>query len=153
MAPQNWPRLQATVGKTGWVCMQRRFLESVQCLGTGFTFQLIYIHANKEIDAAKLYGLKNPRTFHDLFYNSTVLTKKSQLPLGLWIITNLSLYTLPAVQQEKTFGLNRKLAQVSIAFSQYLLFEIALFGLFGHKMERKWQMPRLCQSWNFDETI
>ena len=37
----------------------------------------------------------------------------------------------------RSLGLNRKLAQVSIWFSQYLLFEIALFGLFGHKMERK----------------
>ena len=41
---------------------------SVQCLGTIFTFQLIYIHANKEIDATKLYWLKNPRTFQDLFF-------------------------------------------------------------------------------------
>ena len=35
-----------------------------------FTFQLIYIHANKEIDATKLYRLKYPRTFQDLFLQS-----------------------------------------------------------------------------------
>ena len=45
-------------------------------MGTVLTFQLIYIHANKEIDATKMYRLKNPRTFQDLFYNSTVLIKK-----------------------------------------------------------------------------
>ena len=46
-------------------------------LGNVFTFQLIYnIHANKEIDATKLYQLKNPRTFQDLFYNTTVQTKE-----------------------------------------------------------------------------
>ena len=35
--------------------------------GTVFTFQLIYIHANKEINATKLYRLKDPRNFQDLF--------------------------------------------------------------------------------------
>ena len=33
-------------------------------------------HANKEIDATKLYPLKDPRTFQDLFLNPTVVTKK-----------------------------------------------------------------------------
>jgi hypothetical protein len=38
-------------------------------LGTIFTFQVlynVYIHANKEIDATKLYQLKYPRTIQDL---------------------------------------------------------------------------------------
>ena len=32
----------------------KTILESVKCIGSVFTFQLIYIHANKEIDATKL---------------------------------------------------------------------------------------------------
>ena len=34
------------------------------------------VKSRKEIDATKLYRLKNPRTFQELFHNSTVLTKK-----------------------------------------------------------------------------
>ena len=58
-------------------------------MDTVFTFQLIYIHANKEIDATKLYWLKNPRIFQDLFLWFNRPNQKSQLPLGLWIISYL----------------------------------------------------------------
>ena len=63
-------------------------------MGSVFTFYLIYIHANKEIDATKLYRLKNLRTFQDIFLQFYSTNQKSQLPLGLWIKTCLSLYTL-----------------------------------------------------------
>ena len=49
-------------------------------MGIVITFQLIYIRANKEIDATKLYQLKNPRTFQ-------AATRSMNL-------TYLSLYTL-----------------------------------------------------------
>ena len=49
------------------VFKRRRVLESVQYLGTVITFYLTYIHPNKEIDATKLYQLKDSRTFQDLF--------------------------------------------------------------------------------------
>ena len=41
-----------------------------------------------------MYGLENPRTFQDLFYDSTINNnnQKSQLLLGLWIISYLSLW-------------------------------------------------------------
>ena len=42
----------------------------------------------------KLHWLKNPRTFQDIFLQFYCTNQKSQLPLGLWIITYLSLYTL-----------------------------------------------------------
>ena len=56
-------------------------------MGSVLTFQLIYIHANKEIDATKLYWLKNPRIFQDLFLQFYIPSQKSQLPVGLWIIS------------------------------------------------------------------
>ena len=44
-----------------------------------------------------MYGLKNPRTFQDLFLQSYSTNQKIQLPLGLWITTYLSLYTLDSI--------------------------------------------------------
>ena len=72
-----------------------QILESVQLFGHCIYFSVnIYIHANKEIDATKLYRLKNPRTFQDFFLQFYSTNQKSQRPLGQWIITYLSLYTL-----------------------------------------------------------
>ena len=58
---------------------------------------MICIHTNKEIDAAKLYRLKNPRTFQDLFLQFYSANQKSQLPLSLWIKHTCPLYTLSPV--------------------------------------------------------
>ena len=96
---QHWLRLQATVGKAGWIFNGfNGFLTRGECSvwEMFFTFQLIYIHANKEIDATKLYWISYPRTFQDIFYNSTVLFKKVNChSVYEYVKTYLSLYTLP----------------------------------------------------------
>ena len=65
-------------------------------MSTVFTFHLIiliYIHANKAIDATKLYQLKNPRTFQDIFLQFYSTNQKSAATRSM-NKTYLSLYTL-----------------------------------------------------------